>query len=207
MTENPNTNTESQSSSQTENSERMIPKSRLNEEIKKNKELAARLEALENTAKERDEASRKQRETELTEQNRYKELYEAAQAELASLKSAQDEAKRYRESFENTLKARIESIPEDKRDLIPDLDPIAKMAWLDKAMPVLVAPMKPTAPRLDGGSGGTGSSDGTGKPLNATQMQLADLARQSGFNVDVNRIAQFNRNPTTQTDLSKKDES
>jgi multidrug efflux pump subunit AcrA (membrane-fusion protein) len=206
MTENPTQNTNPESSSaETEKTEHMIPKSRMDAVLEKNKELIERLEALENQSKEAETERQKQQQKELAEQNRYKELYEQTLQQLEGLQSAQDEAKRYRDSFENTLKARIESIPEDKRDLIPDLDPIAKMAWLDKAMPVLIAPGKPPAPRLDGGSGGTGSSDGTGKPLNATQMQLAEYAKQSGFNVDVNRIAQFNRNPATQTDLDKKD--
>jgi seryl-tRNA synthetase len=202
MTE--NTNTES-TSSQTENSENMIPQSRFNKVNEERKALAERLEALEKAQAERDESTRKQRETELAEQNQYKQLYESAKAEVESLKALQSEVKRYRESFENTLQSRIQSIPEEKRALIPDYDdPIKTMAWLDKALPELTTPPKPNAPRLDGGSGGAG---GTGNPignLNPVQRQLIDAANNMGFSVDANRVAQFAKNPTTQTNLDNK---
>jgi seryl-tRNA synthetase len=204
MTENTNTNTES-TSSQTENSENMIPQSRFNKVNEERKALAERLEALEKAQAERDESTRKQRETELAEQNQYKQLYESAKAEVESLKALQSEVKRYRESFENTLQSRIQSIPEEKRALIPDYDdPIKTMAWLDKALPELTTPPKPNAPRLDGGSGGAG---GTGNPignLNPVQRQLIDAANNMGFSVDANRVAQFAKNPTTQTNLDNK---
>jgi hypothetical protein len=203
MTENSNTTTES-TSSQTENSENMIPQSRFNKVNEERKALAERLEALEKAQTERDESTRKQRETELAEQNQYKQLYEAAKAENESLKSLQGEVKRYRDAFESTLQTRLESIPEERRDLIPDLDPIAKLAWLDKAMPVLVAPVKPNAPRLDGGSGSAGSTGNPVGNLNTTQQQLIEMARQSGYSVDASRVAGFARNPTKQTDLDNK---
>lgn len=206
MTENTNTNTESQASSQTENSENMIPQSRFNRVNEERKALAERLEALEKAQAERDESTRKQRETELAEQNQYKQLYESAKAELANLKAAQEQATRYQAALQQTNEARIQSIPEEKRSLIPEYDdPVKLGAWLDKALPELTTPPKPNAPRLDGGSGGAG---GTGNPsgnLNSTQQQLIEAARNMGFSVDAKRVAQFAKNPTTQTDLDKKE--
>lgn len=207
MTENPNENTQvSTSSTETENTERMIPKSRFNEVNEENKTLRERLAALENQSQQADAERQKQQQKEMAEQNRFKELYEQTLQQLESLKSVQDEAKRYRDSFENTLQARIQLIPEEKRALIPEYDdPIKTMAWLDKALPELTTPPKPNAPRLDGGSGSAG---GTGNPvgsLSPAQQQLIEMARDMGHSIDVNRVAQYNRNPAKQTDLDKKE--
>lgn len=206
MTDNLNnqTNTESNSSSQTGNSENMIPQSRFSELARKNRELADELQALKDAQAQVETERQKAHQKDLAEQNRYKELYEGLVAEVESLKALHSEVKRYRESFEATLQARIQSIPEEKRALIPEYDdPIKTMAWLDKALPELTAPQRPNAPRLDGGSGGAGSTGGV-KPLNATQQQLADLARQSGFNINPERLSGFARNPSKQTDLDNK---
>jgi hypothetical protein len=203
MTENTNTNTESTSAG-TQNAENMIPQSRFSEVTKELREAKTLLKQMQDASEAAELARKQQTETELAEQNQYKQLYEAAKAELESMKSLQSEVKRYRESFESTLQSRIQSIPEDMRDLIPNGDPIEQMAWLDKALPELTTPPKPNAPRLDGGSGGAG---GTGNPignLNPVQRQLIDAANNMGFSVDANRVAQFAKNPTTQTNLDNK---
>jgi hypothetical protein len=204
MTENTNTNTESTSAG-TQNAENMIPQSRFSEVTKELREAKTLLKQMQDASEAAELARKQQTETELAEQNQYKQLYESAKAEVESLKALQSEVKRYRESFENTLQSRIQSIPEEKRALIPDYDdPIKTMAWLDKALPELTTPPKPNAPRLDGGSGGAG---GTGNPignLNPVQRQLIDAANNMGFSVDANRVAQFAKNPTTQTNLDNK---
>lgn len=207
MTENANNQQESNSSAGTENTENMIPKERFNKVIAERNDLAKRLEALETAQTEREDTARKQRETELAEQNQYKQLYEAAKAENEQLKSVQGELKRYQDALESTYKARLEQIPEDRRHLIAEHGTLfEKMAHLDRVFPDLVAPSKPTAPRLDGGSGGSGSRDSNAN-INTTQQDLANLAQQSGFAINRDRLAGFVRNPTKQTDLSKKDES
>jgi hypothetical protein len=170
-----NLNPTQDSSTETENTERMIPKGRFNEVNEENKTLKARLKAIEDKQAEDNAARLEQQQKEMAEQNRYKELYEAAQAQLATLQAAQNEAKLYRDSLENTLKARIESIPEDKRHLIPDFGDITqKMAYLDKAFPDLVAPQKPNAPRLDGGSGSAANRNSS--KLTDTEIQFATEA-------------------------------
>jgi hypothetical protein len=203
MSENPNT-TESTSAG-TQNTENMIPQSRFSEVTKELREAKALLKQMQDASEAAELARKQQTETELAEQNQYKQLYEAAKSELASLKSVQDEAKRYRESFQATLQSRIDSIPEDKRHLVPEYDdPIKTMAWLDKALPELTTPQKPNAPRLDGGSGGTRGNGNPVDSLNTTQQQLIEAARNMGFSVDANRVAQFAKNPTKQTDLDNK---
>jgi hypothetical protein len=207
MTNNPNDQDTqvSNSSTETENTERMIPKTRFNEVNEENKVLRERLEALETQSQQADAERQKQQQKELAEQNRYKELYEQTLQQLESLKSVQDEVKRYRESFENTLQSRIQLIPEDKRALIPEYDdPIKTMAWLDKALPELTTPPKPNAPRLDGGSGSAGGAGNPVGSLSPTQQQLIDIARDMGHTIDVNRVAAYNSNPPKQTDLENK---
>lgn len=201
MTDKPDKSTES-SSAETENTEHMIPKSRFDDINRKYKELQTQLQQLMDAKSQTDEATRKQREAELAEQNRYKELYEQSQTELATLRSLQGEVKRYRESFESTLQSRLSGIPEDKKHLVPEFDdPIKLSAWLDKALPDLVTPAKPNAPKLDGGSGGAGGSTG-GAALNAEQQRIADLAQSMGFTVNRDRAAEYAKRPIQPTKLS-----
>jgi ribonucleoside-triphosphate reductase len=175
---------ESTSSSQTENSEHMIPKSRFDEVNNKYRTLAQELEELRAN-------QQKARETELIEQNRYKELYEEAQRNLQGLQGVQSEAEKYKQQVQATNKARIEQIPEEKRSLIPDFDdPIKLGAYLDLNFSQLVAQPKPKAPNLDGGSGSGGGSD---IGLTAAQQAVVDIARQSGFQVKEDNISRFKR--------------
>jgi len=171
-----NDNTTQASSTETENTERMIPKARFNQVNEENKALRDRLKAIEDKQAADDATRQAQQQKEMAEQNRYKELYEAEVAKNAALQAVQNEAKLYRDSLENTLKARIESIPEDKRHLIPDFGDITqKMAYLDKAFPDLVATPKPSAPKLDGGSGSS-STRGSALKLSALEIQIAQEA-------------------------------
>lgn len=211
MTDNPDAtaNSGASSSDGTENTEHMIPKSRFDDVNNKYKDAIKRLEALEQTQQEQSEAQQKQREKELAEQNRFKELYEQAQGEIEKLKSVQSEVTRYRESFEQTLKTRLDSIPEERKHLVPEFDdPIKLSAWLDKAMSDLITPAKPTAPRIDGGSGSIATdSDGSGKPLSQMQQDLIARAQQTGLSINIDRLRGFNRNPSQQTNLDKKDDT
>lgn len=204
MTDTPNPNEVSDSSAETENTERMIPQSRFNEVNRKYKALEEQLKLLQEKQSADDSARQQQQQKELAEQNRYKELYEQALAQLEGLKAAQDEAKLYKDGFQATLNARLESVPEDKRHLIPELDPIKLSAWLDKALPDLMTPAKPAAPKLDGGSGSGGGVTNGGAVLNAAQQSLLDMARGMGYAVDETRAAQFAKNPTKQSDLNNK---
>ena len=180
MTDNLNP-TQDDSSTETENTERMIPKARFNQVNEENKALKARLQAIEDKQAATEQERQAQQQKEMAEQNRYKELYEAEKAKTASLEAVQNEAKLYRDSLENTLKARIESIPEDKRHLIPDFGDITqKMAYLDKAFPDLVATPKPNAPRLDGGSG---SSNTRGNALKLSDLEI-QMAREAGISLE-----------------------
>lgn len=80
---------------------------------------------------------------------------EAAQSELETLRA---DAEQYRTTLQQTIAARLETVPEQLRSLVPEYDDPAKvLAWLDANADKLV---QPTAPPLDPGPRG----DGQGKP-------------------------------------------
>ena len=199
--------TGSDPSSQTKNSDHMIPKSRFDEINNRYRALEKEMEALRQSQQEREAEAQQQREKEMAEQNRYKELYEGAQAEIEKLKALQGEVTRYREGFESTVQSRLDQIPEDKKHLVPEFDdPIRLSAWLDKAMPDLVARGKPQPPPLDGGSGTSAGTDGGNQTaLSPGQAALAEYARQNGWNINSDRLRKIARNPAQQTDLEKRE--
>jgi hypothetical protein len=80
--------------------------------------------------------------------------YTSEDIALAALNSARaglEAAKKYEQAFRETLEARIRLIPEDKRSLVPDLDPIALGQWLDQNEQLL---KQRQAPGLDEGRSG-----------------------------------------------------
>jgi hypothetical protein len=180
---------EESSSAGTQNTENMIPQSRFNEVIEARRAAEEKLQAL---MAEREA----EREKELAEQNRYQELYTETQGKLTELEAKAQRAEVLAQAIQATNEARIAQIPEDKRSIVPEYDdPILLASWLDKAIPTLVEPGRPTPPP---GDGGAGSSDGrTAAPaLNSEQRAIAELARLSGFNVDEDRIARQLKNKT-----------
>lgn len=175
-------NTESTPPSQAQNSEHMIPKTRFDEVNNQFKELKAQLEQLQTQ-------KQQQAEQELAEQNKWQELAEQRKQELERLQTVQESATRYQTALQATNESRIASVPEDKRTLIPEYDdPVKLGAWLDKNLALIVEPSKPTPPSLDGGSGGSGGN----KPaISATHESIADIAKQYGYSVDKERIAEY----------------
>lgn len=86
------------------------------------KESINRKEKLRTLEKESEEA----KEASLKEQNKYKELYEAAQPKVKRLEELEP-------VVQGLLDTKIESIPEDKRHLIPTGTPEAKLRWIEDA--------------------------------------------------------------------------
>lgn len=120
-----------QSKQQQPEQEYMIPKSRFDEVNQKFKDVQAQLDAL---LAEKKEAERKAKE----EQGKYQELYENASKEYSEFKSKYENVESRAKELENVinslLESKLESIPEDFRDLIPDnLTPEAKLEWVTKA--------------------------------------------------------------------------
>jgi len=96
------------------NDEHMIPKSRLDEVLKANKDLQVKLEQVE---KERQE----QLEAQLKEQGRYKELAEQRAKELAELKPKAETVDTYEATLISVFNTQLAEIPENMRGLIPDI--------------------------------------------------------------------------------------
>lgn len=196
MTENPQHDApqqESQPSAGTQNTEHMIPKSRLDEVLGERNELRERLAALES-------AQQQQQTKELEEREQFRELYEQAQQQLAQMETVQQQASRFQEALATTNAARLDRLPDNLRALAPSYDdPIQMSEWLDRAS--AAAPMKPTPPSLDGGSGDGGSSARPGLPANV--QGVADLARSMGYEVNDDRIAQYARNPQRPTNTGE----
>jgi hypothetical protein len=184
-TDNTETTSESVTPAEAQKPENMIPQSRFNEINNRNKELIARLDAIE---KERKDAEIAQ----LAADNRYQELYEKTQATVEPLQKQADEAERYRNALTAGNAARLNRIPEDKQNRIPPIDdPIIMGQWLDANADLYTDPVKPTAPSLDGGSGQVGK---TAPAISAKHESLADVAASLGYDVDKSRIAEYAKN-------------
>lgn len=198
-TQNQDMESQNNAPAEANNTEHMIPKSRFDEVNNKFKELKKQLDDMQRSKSESETKS-------LEEQKRYQELYEKLKAETDPIRQASEQLQRYRESFENSLKARIERIPEDKRRVIPAFDdPIQTMAWLDEAesLNLFGAPSKPQAPNLNGTSGAVGSAKDAATGLPATTQSVLDIAKQYGYSVNQERAAQYARNPIKPTKLGE----
>lgn len=146
----------------TKNSEHMIPKSRLDEEITKRKELETRLADLEKTSK---EAETKR----LQEQNDYKTLFENANKELATLRPKAVIADESQKTMEGLLESQVASIPEAMRSLIPErLSVSEKLDYIAKNQALLSK-----QPAFDINAGKNGGSGGSLPELTAEEQEVA----------------------------------
>ena len=150
-------------------SEHMIPKGRLDEEIQKRKDLEKRLAAIE---KANQEAETKR----LKESEDYKGLYEKAQAELSEVKPKAERAESMEQALNEDLEAQIAAIPEDRRSLIPTELPVdAQLKWISRNRPLLSK-----ATPFDIGAGKQG---GEGKTIELTAEQQ-EQAKKLGVKLE-----------------------
>lgn len=172
---------------QNQKPENMIPQSRFNQVNSELNNLKKQLADLQKAKQDSEQSA-------LAEQGKYKELYEATLKDLEPLRSASDEAKRYRERLEADNQARIALIPEEKRRLIPEYDDPVKMGqWLTANAAEWSSPSKPTAPSLDGGAKGSGQPSAV---LSDSLENLARIARDMGYDVNTERVAGYVKKPT-----------
>lgn len=116
---------------QQQNNEHMIPKSRFDEVNSKFKSVQEQLDSL---LAEKQQAEKQAKE----EQGKFQELYEEASKNIDSYKSQAEQhserVKALEGVFSELLDAKLEAVPEDLRDIIPDgLSPEQKLAWVDRA--------------------------------------------------------------------------
>ena len=147
------------------NKEHMIPKSRMDEVLVKNKELKDRLDAIEKAQKEAEEKR-------LTEANNFKELYEKQKVELEGLKPRAAVAEESEKVLQSVLESQINEIPEHFRTLVPEgLSTNQKLLWISQNKPLL---MKEKGFDIAAGKQGGGSPETA--TLNPEQKELARLA-------------------------------
>jgi len=113
----------------------------------------------------------------LEEQQQWRELAETRQQELEDVSKYRDMYEAMLDGVDNSNKRRIESIPQDMRTLVPELDPVALAQWLD-ANEVLLK--KPTAPNL---SAAAGNNDRPGTQVILSDEEL-DIARKLGVSAE-----------------------
>jgi hypothetical protein len=126
--------------------------------------------------KELEEAQRKKDQERLEKQGEYKQLADELTAELIELRPLKDLYQQRIEDDKEYNAARIESIPETYRSMIPtDYAPDKLRRWLDTNAQKLV---QPSAPNIDAGAGVGGSR---AKPikLTAQQKQMALYANMT----------------------------
>lgn len=137
-------------SKKTETQEHMIPKSRLDEEIARRKEMEKRMAAIEKASKESEEKR-------LEEQEKWRELAQKRQEELESIKPKAAVAEEQEKSLQAYLEAQIKDIPETMRSLIPEqLTTLQKLDWLAVNKAKI---LKPTGPDIGAGQRGAGGGN------------------------------------------------
>jgi hypothetical protein len=115
---------------------------------------------------------------------------EKLQAEIARLNSELEATKGFRSAFEDSLQARIEAIPAEQRNRIPEFDdPRKTMQWLDKNAD-LFAPPQPQKRPAQSIDGGAGTVDERNRPaLSEAGRATLETARQYGYDVDEKSLA------------------
>jgi len=142
--------------------EHMIPKSRLDEEIQKRKDLEKRLSAIEKAGR---EAETKR----LKEQEDYKALYEKAESELTEYKPKAEKVETLETVLKETLDNAIKEIPEDSRSLIPSELPIdAQLRWISVNRQILAK-----VPPVEQGAGRRGGGETKNVQLTPEEQQIA----------------------------------
>lgn len=131
-------------------------------------DLEARLKALEDAQRQA-----------LEETGNHAELAKRYQTELEALKPRATRAEALEAVIRDSNEARLATIPEDVRGLVPtDYPPEKLQAWLNANASILT---KPLAPRLDGGAGG--SREASGEVVRLTDEQRR-IARSMGISDD-----------------------
>ena len=142
----------------------MIPKTRLDEVLAREKKEKERADALELRLNALETAK-------LAEANDYKALYERSQLELAEVKpvaATVDEAKKV---LESVLAAQVAEIPEAHRGLIPAELPVqAQLNWIAKNKTLL---LKPRPFDIGAGAGNNGEAGGNGSDLSEDEVAFA----------------------------------
>lgn len=121
-------------------------------------------------AKQAEEQRAKEEAERLAQQGEWQKLAEQRAAELDALKPVSDKAAALEAKIKATNEARIKTLPEAYRGMVPEYDdPVKVSEWLDRNMAALQAR---SAPNLDGGAQGDAA-----KNVKLTAEELAAAKR------------------------------
>ena len=145
------------------NQEHMIPKSRLDQEIKKAADLGAENERLK--AEKKAEVEKR-----LAEQENWEELATSRGEELAEANAKAEQVDAYEKTLKGVLAAQVEQIPEDLRGLIPEeMSTQQQLDWIAKNNSLL----RKSQP-FDIGAGKRGGEEVKGVTMTEEQKRAAD---------------------------------
>jgi len=123
----------------------------------------------------------------LVKKEEYKTLFEESEAKVAELAITAAKAERYEAALTATNEKRILQLPEDSRELVPDLPPEEKAAWLDKALPKLT---RTPIPNINAGAGGAGGvPNRSDVEITQADKDAAGIASRYGRQVSAESIA------------------
>jgi hypothetical protein len=130
-------------------------------------------QALEAEKVKRDEEAAAEAARLLEQQGKFKELADQRQAEIERLAGYEAQVKSLLEAAMESNAAFIETVPEDRRRLIPmDYDPLKLQAYLNANRDSLIGqPFHP--PATNGGAGTYQRTGGQYKPLSAAEQDIA----------------------------------
>lgn len=131
-------------------------------------------------AKQLIEEAQKRKQDEMTE-------LQKAQARIAELEPKAEEVVRIKAALQDTVEKRIEALPKEWRDAVPEYeDPTKTLAWLDKNAEKL---SRPQAPNMDAGVTG----DKVPPPPTQEAQRAASIAAQYGYTIDPKKVAERQR--------------
>lgn len=114
-----------QASDETKNTENMIPYSRFKEVNDNYKALKAQLDEIKSQQEQEELEAKKKA-------GQFEELYTSLQSEHEPLKQ---QVAKYQEVFQSLLESKLQQVPENMKDLIPDgLDDLLKLQWIENAL-------------------------------------------------------------------------
>jgi seryl-tRNA synthetase len=148
----------------TETSEHRIPKSRFDEVNNERKELKEQLAKLKSKEQEREQQLKLEQGQHADVISEQRTQIEKLNEQLATLQSARD-------ALEKSVRARIDALPAEWHDAVPDFDDPAKtLQWLDTVAHKLT---RPSAPNTNAGAMSDKTKSST--KLTAEQRDMAKL--------------------------------
>lgn len=142
----------------------------LREEAKQNRIEAQEAQEQLNAILEKQKAAEQQ---ELEQQGEFQKLAEERQKEIERLAGYEAQVTSLTEAAKEANAKLIEQVPEDKRGLIPEYEPLKLQTWLNANRQLLIGQTF-TPPSTNGGAGTYQKSNGQHKPLSQAELAIAE---------------------------------